>query len=152
MTWRYVWAAVDGDIDPVARRVLVAIAHHTNAEGHAWPSVATLALETAHHEGTVRKALGRLEAAGLVTVLRSPGRRTNEYVFDPLPQPAPPARVEPAPPTRVDDSPTRATGASTRASGATNLKNQLQSELSRISQLARDNPDHPAVKAALEGW
>jgi hypothetical protein len=61
-----------------ARLVLLAIAVHVNPSGIAWPSFATLAVETKLSRRHVIRLVKRLEASGELDVERRPGR-TNVY-------------------------------------------------------------------------
>jgi hypothetical protein len=61
-----------------ARLVLLAIAVHINPSGIAWPSFATLAVETKLSRRHVIRLVKRLEASGELDVERRPGR-TNVY-------------------------------------------------------------------------
>ncbi len=48
--------------------VYAALARRANPDGECWPSMETLSAETGWHRVTVRKALGVLEKAGVVTI------------------------------------------------------------------------------------
>jgi hypothetical protein len=61
-----------------ARLVLLTIAVHVNPSGIAWPSFATLAVETKLSRRHVIRLVKRLEASGELDVERRPGR-TNVY-------------------------------------------------------------------------
>lgn len=61
------------------RLVLLLIAAHADHAHEAWPSVPLLAELAGMHEDTVRRAVRRLEATGMVTVQRGGGRRANRY-------------------------------------------------------------------------
>jgi DNA-binding transcriptional MocR family regulator len=99
MSWDHVlWAAREAHVpagDATAHHVLVVIATHANREGRAWPGVATIARETGLHPGTVRRAVQRLETAGLLEVIHRYGRSC-EYLFHSPPDPARSARYPPS--------------------------------------------------------
>ncbi|HEY2300883.1 MAG TPA: helix-turn-helix domain-containing protein [Acidimicrobiales bacterium] len=82
MSWDHVlWAARRaGAPDPTAHHVLLVIATHTNTWGRAWPSLGTVAGEARLDRGTVRRAVRRIEIAGLVDVIHRRGRPC-EFVF-----------------------------------------------------------------------
>jgi hypothetical protein len=82
VSWDHVlWAARRaGAPDPTAHHVLLVIATHTNTWGRAWPSLGTVAGEARLDRGTVRRAVRRIEIAGLVDVIHRRGRPC-EFVF-----------------------------------------------------------------------
>ena len=55
--------------DPTAKAVLIALADHANDDWTCWPSVTRLGLFTALSERTVQRALRRLTAEGLITLV-----------------------------------------------------------------------------------
>lgn len=67
------------DLKPTERLVLVAIVAHANAEGHAWPSVATIAEYVGCSERTVQRALRRLVEVGRLVVRKVVGIATRVY-------------------------------------------------------------------------
>ncbi|WP_158610135.1 helix-turn-helix domain-containing protein [Micromonospora globbae] len=67
------------DLKPTERLVLVAIVAHSNAEGHAWPSVATIAEYVGCSERTVQRALRRLVEVGRLVVRKVAGIATRVY-------------------------------------------------------------------------
>lgn len=67
---------------PTDKLVLIALADHANHDGASWPSIARLCLFTALSERTVRTALRRLEADGLLQTVTENGR-TNRYKLTP---------------------------------------------------------------------
>lgn len=67
---------------PTDKLVLIALADHANHDGASWPSIARLCLFTALSERTVRTALRRLEADGLLQTVVEHGR-TNRYKLTP---------------------------------------------------------------------
>ncbi|MBO0732301.1 MAG: helix-turn-helix domain-containing protein, partial [Acidimicrobiaceae bacterium] len=83
-------------IDSTAHHVLLQLAAHTNVDGRAWPSIATIARETRLDPRTVRRAIRRLEDAELVKVGHRVGR-TPEYVFPNPGHSAPPPRAQDPP-------------------------------------------------------
>jgi len=60
---------------PSDRSVLAALVRHASADGLAWPSIATLAAEANVGRRTVPNSTARLEAAGIVEVVRPRFRR-----------------------------------------------------------------------------
>ncbi|MEU1841908.1 helix-turn-helix domain-containing protein [Micromonospora chersina] len=67
------------DLKPTERLVLVAIVAHANAEGAAWPSVATIADYVGCSERTVQRALARLVALGRLVVRKVANIATRVY-------------------------------------------------------------------------
>ncbi|KAB1919088.1 helix-turn-helix domain-containing protein [Micromonospora noduli] len=67
------------DLKPTERLVLVAIVAHANAEGEAWPSVATVADYVGCSERTVQRALRRLVEVGRLVVAKVAGVVTRVY-------------------------------------------------------------------------
>lgn len=67
------------DLGKNERAVAIAIAAHANREGHAWPSVATLANFAGCSERTVQRALARLVQAGRLAVTTASGIATRVY-------------------------------------------------------------------------
>ncbi|MEV1328913.1 helix-turn-helix domain-containing protein [Micromonospora costi] len=67
------------DLRPNERLVLVAIAAHTNREGQAWPSVATIAEYSGVSPRTVHRVLARLVAVGRLVVSKVSGIASNVY-------------------------------------------------------------------------
>jgi DNA-binding transcriptional MocR family regulator len=74
------WALAIGrehDLAPPARHVLQALAYYANRRtGEAWPGTPTLAAATGYGESTVWRALGDIEAAGLLERRRRHGMAT----------------------------------------------------------------------------
>jgi hypothetical protein len=95
MSWDHVlWVARRATIakgDATAHHVLLVIATHANKAGRAWPSFATIGREARLHPGSVRRAVQRLEIAGVVEVIHRDGQSC-EFVFPNLPDPALSAR------------------------------------------------------------
>lgn len=60
--------------DPSAKAVLIALADHANEQWTCWPSVARLCRFTSLSERTVRRALRRLTADGLISLAERPGQ------------------------------------------------------------------------------
>ena len=58
------------------RCILLALAEHADEEGHCWPSLTRLAALTEADRRTVTRGLAMLEARGLLTRERRPGRGT----------------------------------------------------------------------------
>ncbi|MFI7203984.1 helix-turn-helix domain-containing protein [Micromonospora aurantiaca (nom. illeg.)] len=67
------------DLGKNERAVAIAIAAHANAEGHAWPSVATLADYAGCSERTVQRALAKLVQLGRLAVSKVAGIATRVY-------------------------------------------------------------------------
>ncbi|MEV7262735.1 helix-turn-helix domain-containing protein [Micromonospora aurantiaca] len=67
------------DLKPTERLVLVAIVAHANADGAAWPSVATVAEYVGCSERTVQRALRRLVEVGRLLVQKVAGVATRVY-------------------------------------------------------------------------
>src|SRR5947208_753130 len=67
-----------------AHQVLIVLASHANKQGHAWPSMATIAAEAGIDRCRVPAAVRKLETAGLLTKHRRTDGRSNLYrvVFD----------------------------------------------------------------------
>lgn len=63
--------------------VLLALADFANTEGHAWPSMETLAAKCSRSEQTVREAVQRLARAGHITRTAREGR-PSLYVVHPV--------------------------------------------------------------------
>lgn len=76
------WALTQSQSGPTGRLVLLALAYHANAKGRAWPSVPTLARETALNRGTVQRALRDLEDLGELTVELRDGRSSTYTLVD----------------------------------------------------------------------
>lgn len=62
-----------------ARHLYSHLAGHLNRAGECWPSIECLADESGMHPGTVRKARGELERAGLIVTIEGGGNRPNLY-------------------------------------------------------------------------
>lgn len=67
--------------DPAAKAVLAALADHADTDGRCWPAIPRLQLYTGLSPRGVHGALMRVEALGLVTVVRMHGR-VNEYYLN----------------------------------------------------------------------
>jgi DNA-binding transcriptional MocR family regulator len=67
------------DLRPTERLVLVAIAAHTNRDGDAWPSVATIADYTGVSVRTVQRALAELVHLGRLAVRHAATITTRVY-------------------------------------------------------------------------
>lgn len=67
------------DLGKNERAVAIAIAAHANHEGHAWPSVATLAEYAGCSERTVQRALAKLVQLGRLVVAKVAGIATRVY-------------------------------------------------------------------------
>lgn len=67
------------DLKPTERLVLVAIVAHANADGCAWPSVATIADYVGCSERTVQRALRRLVEVGRLVIRKVAGIATRVY-------------------------------------------------------------------------
>ena len=102
---------------PTDKLVLIALADHANHDGASWPSIARLCLFTALSERTVRAALRRLEAAGILHTEQTNGR-TNRYWLTPAADtpgesyppprqemPPTPAATAPKPPITTNEPP-----------------------------------------------
>ena len=63
-----------------ARLIGLVLDTFMDGQGFAWPSRATIAARARVDVSTVDRALRQLEAAGLLTVSRSRGRRSNRYL------------------------------------------------------------------------
>jgi DNA-binding transcriptional ArsR family regulator len=63
-------------VGPAARAVLLGLCLHANGAAVTWVSAPTLARGLELDERTVRRALGRLESAGLISGRREPGKPT----------------------------------------------------------------------------
>lgn len=68
-----------------ALKTYLAIAAHANAEGEAWPSIATLAKITAIKERSVSRALRELELGGSIATFDRSSTLTSLYVVQPNP-------------------------------------------------------------------
>jgi hypothetical protein len=79
----------DSDADPTARLVALVLSTYMAADGNsAFPSKATLARGCGlTSTRAVDAAINRLEAAGLLTVRRSPGHAPNTYEAAGIPRP-----------------------------------------------------------------
>jgi hypothetical protein len=69
----------DRELGRTARLVAHTLSTYMNAGGHAWPSVALLAIGSRMSQRGVQKALRELEAAGYLDVSFSAGRSSNSY-------------------------------------------------------------------------
>ncbi len=67
------------DLSPIDKLIYAVIADRIGANDHCWPGVRRLAADVGCHRATVSQAVGRLEAAGLVTVEHGCLGRTNRY-------------------------------------------------------------------------
>ncbi|SBT51970.1 helix-turn-helix domain-containing protein [Micromonospora auratinigra] len=67
------------DLRPNERLVLVAIAAHTNGNGEAWPSVATIAEYAGVSTRTVQRALAKLVQLGRLAVRQAANVATRVY-------------------------------------------------------------------------
>jgi hypothetical protein len=76
MSLRIMTRVWDVQLPHADKLLLLALADNANDEGLCWPSVATLARKAGMDERTVQRAIGRLVAAGHVTV------RTQSLVRD----------------------------------------------------------------------
>lgn len=77
------------DLSPAAKIVYAAIVDRIGSNGHAWPGVRRLALDTGTDKSTVERTVDALEAAGLLVVERvngNPGGKTNTYRIPERPQ------------------------------------------------------------------
>ena len=85
MSWQATDAVWKLDLggDTGAKVVLLALAYRQGVRDDAtWPSQRRIAADTEQSRSTVREALHRLEAAGLIEVIHSPGR-TSRYRLTP---------------------------------------------------------------------
>ncbi|MEU8047777.1 helix-turn-helix domain-containing protein [Micromonospora echinofusca] len=67
------------DLGKNERAVAIAIAAHANAEGNAWPSVATIAEYVGCSERTVQRCLAKLVQLGRLAVAKVAGIATRVY-------------------------------------------------------------------------
>ncbi|MGW5669715.1 helix-turn-helix domain-containing protein [Micromonospora sp. NPDC003776] len=67
------------DLGKNERAVAIAIAAHTNHQGNAWPSVATLAEYVGCSERTVQRCLAKLVQLGRLVVSKAAGIATRVY-------------------------------------------------------------------------
>ncbi|RAN94808.1 helix-turn-helix domain-containing protein [Micromonospora noduli] len=67
------------DLGKNERAVAIAIAAHANQEGHAWPSVATIANYVGCSERTVQRCLAKLVQLGRLIVSKVAGVATRVY-------------------------------------------------------------------------
>lgn len=67
------------DLGKNERSVMIALAAHANRDGHAWPSVATIAEHVGCSERTVQRALASLVRAGRLAVTTASGIATRVY-------------------------------------------------------------------------
>ncbi|MGW3604289.1 helix-turn-helix domain-containing protein [Micromonospora sp. NPDC005161] len=67
------------DLKPTERLVLIAIVAHANAEGEAWPSIATVADYVGCSERTVQRALRRLVEVGRLVIRKAANIATRVY-------------------------------------------------------------------------
>lgn len=84
---RFAWldaVATDARLPPLAVRVAVVLGRWLNAEGVAWPAVATIAAALGATDRAVQKAISALVEAGHIAVERRRGRgHTNEITIRP---------------------------------------------------------------------
>lgn len=73
-----VWAFQQDGLTGTEKFVLVALADRVNEDGECWPSIERVARDTSFGERTVKRAIARLVALGLIE--RSRGRRSNGYL------------------------------------------------------------------------
>lgn len=100
------WAWEQADLAPVERLTLLALADRANTDGGCWPKLTTLADQVGSSRSTVKRAVERLVARGLVVSTpryRADGSRsTNLYTlamqaptFAPAPADDPPVQNDP---------------------------------------------------------
>jgi hypothetical protein len=77
LDWRV--AISNSGLDGTAKLVAFVLDTWMNSSGFAWPAVETIANRCDLHERTVQRAIRRLEQAGLLLVVYSPGRTSNRY-------------------------------------------------------------------------
>lgn len=77
LAWRI--AVRESSLDATAKHVALTLDTFMDKRGLAWPGRQTLAEATGYAVRTVDRALVRLEQAGLLTVKRGGGRRSNRY-------------------------------------------------------------------------
>jgi len=76
----YVWERADWRVKGSDLAVLLYLADKTNDRtGAAWPAIETIASAARLSESAARRAIQRLQAAGIVDVQSSAGRRANVY-------------------------------------------------------------------------
>jgi hypothetical protein len=77
LAWRI--AVRESELDANAKAVALVLDTYMDGRGFAWPSRKTIAQSSSLHIDTVDRALRRIEKAGLLLVVRSPGRASNRY-------------------------------------------------------------------------
>ncbi len=70
-----------GDLDPVAKLVLVIVADHANAGGVAWPSVDRVGMLAGISERQARRHLAGLVRRGFLIVQRPGGGRAQSTIY-----------------------------------------------------------------------
>jgi hypothetical protein len=75
--WRI--GVCESGIDPTARYVALVLDTFMDKRGFAWPSYRSIASRAGVSARTVERAVARLEHAGLLLVVHSPGRWSNRY-------------------------------------------------------------------------
>jgi len=82
MDFKTLRALAASRLPAVERRALVAIAMHLGADGTCFPSLATLGKEAALSKSALCRALGSLEARGIITRRHGGGRAATTYALD----------------------------------------------------------------------
>lgn len=68
------------------KAVLIALADRADDVGMCWPSIATLAAMTCFTDRAVRQSIRSLSEKKLLTVVISPGGKSNRYIVNPEPR------------------------------------------------------------------
>lgn len=74
--------AIKQQIDPVAKSVLMILAHRANDRGLAWPSVAQLEEDTCFKRKSIIRALQVLRDSGLIKLSGKTGRTKSVNVYE----------------------------------------------------------------------
>lgn len=97
MSIRVMTAVFDGDLAPMKRLIMLALADHADDEGKCFPSISRLCQRTGMSERAVQKNIGELIETGHIERRMNEGRKgSNLYILTPAPD-APPHEVHPAP-------------------------------------------------------
>lgn len=81
LQWRI--RVCESELEPVVKYVALVIDTFSDRRGFGWPSYEAIAARAGVDRRTVIRAVGRLERAGLLLVVRSSGRRSNRYQTTP---------------------------------------------------------------------
>lgn len=112
MSIKIMSAVFEGDLPPVKRLVMLALADHADDEGLCYPSINRLCKRTGLSERAVQKHVKELEVLGYLSRGMNEGKRgVNTYLLTPARRAPPhdvhPARRAPLPPHDVHPTPAR---------------------------------------------